>query len=139
MHFLLVQKLARVPLKNRLRLVIIIPGKCKYILLSKNVRTCNYLQRTCKYIPQGLSDFNFKISTCNLLINQFKNIVYNRFGKWKTPLGKTVHCVNQKSTNLMRMKYLHHFFKWISNVLILIMMIIKRFYDFFLIWKNTYI
>ena len=52
-HFLLLQKLARVPLKNRFRLAIIIPGQCKYILLNKNVRTCNYLQRACKYIPQG--------------------------------------------------------------------------------------
>ena len=34
-------------------LAIIIPSKCKYIC---NVRTCNYLQRTFKYIPQGLSD-----------------------------------------------------------------------------------
>ena len=56
MHFLLLQKLARVPLKNRFRLAIIIPGKCKYILLNKKVRICNYLQCTCKYIPQGLSD-----------------------------------------------------------------------------------
>ena len=48
--------MARVPLQNRFRLAIIIPGKCKYILLNKNVRTCNYLQCTCKYIPQGLSD-----------------------------------------------------------------------------------
>ena len=49
-------KLARVPLKNRFCLAIIIPGKCKYILLNKNVHTCNYLQRSCKNIPQGLSD-----------------------------------------------------------------------------------
>ena len=32
MHFLLLQKLASVPLKSRFRLAIIIPGKCKYIL-----------------------------------------------------------------------------------------------------------
>ena len=44
------------PLKNRFRLAIIIPGKCKYILLNKNLRTCKNLQRTCKYIPEGLSD-----------------------------------------------------------------------------------
>ena len=56
MHFLLKQKLARVSLKNHFRLAIIIPDKCKYILLDKNVRTCSYLQRTCKYIPQGLSN-----------------------------------------------------------------------------------
>ena len=31
MHFLLLQKLARVPLKNCFWLAIIIPGKCKYI------------------------------------------------------------------------------------------------------------
>ena len=43
-------------LKNRFRLTIIITGKCKYILLNKKLRTCNYLQRICKYIPQGLSD-----------------------------------------------------------------------------------
>ena len=54
MHFLLLLKLASMPLKNRFRLAIIIPGKYKYILLNKNVRTCNYLQCTCKYIPQGL-------------------------------------------------------------------------------------
>jgi hypothetical protein len=56
MHFLLLQKLARVPLKNRFCLAIIIPGKCKYILLNKNMRTYNYLQSNCKYIPQGLPD-----------------------------------------------------------------------------------
>ena len=49
-------KLARVHLKNRFRLAINIPGKCKKILLNKNLRTCNYLQRPCKYIPKGLSD-----------------------------------------------------------------------------------
>ena len=43
MHFLLLQKLITVPLKNCFCLALIIPGKCKY--------TC-----TCKYIPQGLSD-----------------------------------------------------------------------------------
>ena len=55
-YFLLLQKLAKVPLKNRFRLAIIIPGKCKYIFLNKNVHTCNYFQRTCKYISLGLSD-----------------------------------------------------------------------------------
>ena len=58
MYFL--QKLARVPLKNRLHLAIIISGKYKYILLNKNMRTCNHLQRTCKYIPQGLS-YGFRV------------------------------------------------------------------------------
>ena len=61
MHFLILQKLARVPLKNYFRHAIIIPSKCKYILLNKNVRKCNYLQRTCKYIPQGLSDSFFVV------------------------------------------------------------------------------
>ena len=55
MHFLLLQKLAKVPLKSRFHLAIVILYKCKYILLNKNVRMCNYLKRTCKYIPQGLS------------------------------------------------------------------------------------
>ena len=64
MHFLLLQKLARVPLKNHFRrLAIIIPGKCKYILLNKNVRTCNYLHHTFKYITQGLSD-DFHVVAC---------------------------------------------------------------------------
>ena len=49
-------------LKNCFRLAFNFSGKCKYILLSKNVRTCNYLQRTCKYIPQGLSN-NFPCSS----------------------------------------------------------------------------
>jgi hypothetical protein len=44
------------PLKNRFRLAIIVPGKCKYILLHKNVRTCNYLQHISKYSLQKLSD-----------------------------------------------------------------------------------
>ena len=39
-------------LKNRFRLSIIIPGKCKYILLNKNVSTCNYFQRT-RTVPLG--------------------------------------------------------------------------------------
>ena len=56
MNFLLLQKSARVPLKNRFRLAIIIPGKCKYILLNKNVRICNYLQRPGTYFFQELSD-----------------------------------------------------------------------------------
>ena len=43
-HFLLLETWLGC-LKNRFRLVIIIPGKPKYILLNKNVRTCNYLQR----------------------------------------------------------------------------------------------
>ena len=57
-HFLLLQKLDWVPLKNRFRILIIVSGKCKYyyILLIENVRRCNYLQRTCKYILHGLSD-----------------------------------------------------------------------------------
>ena len=56
MPFLLLQKLARVPLKNLFRLAIIVPGKCKYIFLIENVRTCNYLQCTCKYILHRLSE-----------------------------------------------------------------------------------
>ena len=63
MHFLILQKLARVPLKNLLSLAFIIPGKCKYILLNKNLCKCNYLQRTCKYIPHGLSD-GFHVVPC---------------------------------------------------------------------------
>ena len=57
-QFLLLQKFARVLLKNRFRLAIIVPGKCKSIIsaLHKNVRICNYLQRTSKYILQGLSN-----------------------------------------------------------------------------------
>ena len=43
-HFLLLQKLDWVPLKNRFRILIIVSGKCKYyyILLIENVRRCNY-------------------------------------------------------------------------------------------------
>ena len=62
-HFLLLQKLARLPLRNRFRLAIIVPGKRKYILLIKNVPTCNYLHRTCKYIPQGHS-VGFHVVPC---------------------------------------------------------------------------
>ena len=49
MQFLLLLKFAKVSLKNCFRFAIIIPGKCKYILLNKNVPIC-------KYIPQGLSN-----------------------------------------------------------------------------------
>ena len=63
MHFLLLHKLAKVPLKNCFRLATIIPGKCKNILLNKNVRTYNYIQCTCKYIPQGISD-GFHVVPC---------------------------------------------------------------------------
>ena len=41
MHFLLLLKLARVPLKNCFRLAIIVPGQCKYILmLPHGIKTC---------------------------------------------------------------------------------------------------
>jgi hypothetical protein len=57
MHFLLLQKLARVPLKNRFCLAIIISGLCKYILTL--LRCIYYISSrgflalpTCRYIQE---------------------------------------------------------------------------------------
>ena len=83
-HFLLLQKLARVPLKNRFRLAIVVLGKCKYILLIENVRTHNYLQRNCKYI-QGLSRGFRQLSLVILGYRWLSTILIyvNSFAHWQ--------------------------------------------------------